>query len=233
MNIKLLRKKYPKFIYRDYSYKISKKSLEIFFDFEIEPSSERSGNKVLTKQGSSISFKPRLVIENIDNSQIKKVKKEILDNLVFHLGLIELLSYWKATCSKEIEIRKHNLNKEQIKWWKDLIINGMGQFFYENKINWRVPKFLEITPIPAETGSLPISQKRLKKRVLIPVGGGKDSIVTLKILKKTKFPIECFSLNPTNNAKRVMRLAGCSNPIIVERRIDPKLLELNRKGLKE
>ena len=162
MNIKLLRKKYPKFIYKDYSYKVSKKGLEIFFDFEIEP---------------SIFFKPKVVIENIDQSQIKKIKKEILNNLVFHLGLIELLSYWKATCSKEIEIRKHNLNKEQIKWWKDLIINGMGQFFYENKINWRVPKFLEITSSPAETGSLTAFHGRLKKRVLIPVGGGKDSIV--------------------------------------------------------
>jgi len=56
------------------------------------------------------------------------------DNLVFNLGLIELLSYWKATCSREIEVQTHNLDKDQINWWKDLIFEGMGQFFYENKI---------------------------------------------------------------------------------------------------
>ena len=214
MKAKVLRKKYPKFIYRDYSYKVSKKSLEIFFDFQIEP---------------DIYFKPKLVIENIDKSQIKKIKKRVLDNLVFNLGLIELLSYWKATSSREIEIQNHNLNKEQIKWWKDLIMNGMGQFFYENKINWRVPNFLTINSKVKENRSLKAFSGKLGKEVLVPVGGGKDSIVTLEILKKAN-KIKCFSLNPTENAEKVMKIAGCEDPIIVKREIDPKLLELNQKG---
>ncbi|XOA43117.1 MAG: hypothetical protein ACKKMO_01420 [Candidatus Nealsonbacteria bacterium] len=215
MKAKFLRKKYPKFIYKDYSYKISKKSFEIFFDFKIEP---------------NFIFKPKLVIENINKSRIKKIKKEVLNNLVFHLGLIELLSYWKVTCSPKIEIRKHSLNKKQIKWWKDLIINGMGQFFYENKINWQSSNFIDINSKSTETRSLQIFPGRLKNRVLAPVGGGKDSIVTLEILKKTKFPIRCFSLNTTNSAKKVMKVAGCKKAIIVKRTIDPKLMELNRQG---
>jgi len=215
MKAKVLRKKYPKFIYKDYSYKVSKKSLEIFFDFEIE---------------ALASFKPKLIIENIDGSQVEKIKKQVLDNLVFNLGLIELLSYWKATCSPIIEIKKRNLNKEQIKWWKNLIIDGMGQFFYENKINWRAPNFLTINSKIPENEPLEIFRGMLKKQVLTPVGGGKDSIVTLEILKKVKFPIRCFSLNPTNNSSKLMKIAGCSDPIIVKREIDPRLLELNQKG---
>ncbi len=215
MNVKTLRNKYQKFIFHDYSYKISEKSLEIFFDFEISP---------------GITFKPSVIIENINKSQIKKVKKPVLDNLIFHLGLIELLSYWKATCSPKIEVKKHSLNKEQVKWWKELIIDGMGQFFYENKINWRTSNFLTISSILPEKEPPAAFQKRLDNQVLVPIGGGKDSIVTLEILKKTNFPISCFSLNPTENAKRVMKMAECKDMIIVKRKIDPKLLELNKEG---
>ncbi|MFQ6049815.1 MAG: hypothetical protein ACE5J0_02120, partial [Candidatus Paceibacterales bacterium] len=149
-----LRKKYPKFIYENYSYKISKKNLEIFFNFKIEP---------------NIQFKPKVTVKNINKSQIKKVGERVLNNLVFHLGLIEILSYWKATCSPEIKIKAGFLNKEQLGWWKNLIINGLGQFFYENKINFKASNFLKITPIISNKNNLTRTVLvKLKKRVLVP-----------------------------------------------------------------
>jgi hypothetical protein len=76
------------------------------------------------------------LIEGINEKEIKRVGERALKNLIFNLGMIEALSYWKATCSPKIEILAGNLNKEQIRWWKDLIFKGMGQFFFENKINF-------------------------------------------------------------------------------------------------
>jgi len=157
------------------------------------------------------------------------VGDRVVDNLVFHLGLIELLSYWKAACSPEIEIKAGPLNQEQIKWWKDLIINGMGQFFYENKIDFTKPNFIKIIPINV-AGAHNNYVAGARDRVLVPVGGGKDSVVTLEILKRAGKKINCFSLNPTEAAQKIMKIAGCEKPIIVERKIDPKLLELNQKG---
>jgi hypothetical protein len=52
----------------------------------------------------------------------------------------------------------------------------------------------------------------------------------LELLRQAKKEIKCFSLNPTEAAKKIMKIVGCKEPIIVERKIDPKLLELNRKG---
>jgi len=215
--IDILRKKYPKFVYKKYSYQISDKNLEIFFGFKIE---------------HNIFFKPKLIIKNVKESQIKKVGKRVLDNLVFHLGLIEMLSYWKATCSPEILIEAGYLGKEQIKWWKDLINRGMGQFFYENKIDFRKPNFLKFN-VTRKDFVTNVTRKdfvTLKKGVLVPVGGGKDSVVTLEILKKAERNIQCFVLNPTEAAKKIMKIANCGNQIIVKREIDEKLLELNRKG---
>ncbi|MBZ9569443.1 hypothetical protein KJA16_00790 [Patescibacteria group bacterium] len=213
----ILRKKYPRFIYENYSWKISGKDLKISFDF---------------RTGSDIKFRPEVVIKNIDKNQIKRMGEGILDNLVFHLGLVEILSYWKATCSPEIEILAGFLNKEQIRWWKNLIIKGMGQFFYENKIDFLKPNFLKIISDRKDntTRTVLVIREELKNRILVPVGGGKDSIVTLEILKKTKRNITCFSLSPTKASKKIMKIAGCKKPIIVKRKIDKKLLELNQKG---
>ena len=212
---KILRKKYPKFIYKNYSYRISKNNLEISFNFEIKP---------------NIFFRPEIIIENIDKN-LSRLSLNKLNNLIFHLGLMEIPSYWKATCSPEIEIKAGALNKEQINWWKDLIMNGMGQFFYENKIDFRKPNFLKIKTKPIRVNSTIVKLSLINsKKVLVPVGGGKDSVVTLELLKKAKKNIQCFSLNPTKAAQKIMKIGGYKKPIVVRRKIDEKLLELNQRG---
>ncbi len=213
MKAKEFQKKYPKFIYRDYSYKISKNNLEIFFDFRIEP---------------DIFFKPKIIIENIDKNKLKKAGESVLDNLVFNLGLIEMLSYWKATCSKEIEVRAGSLDQSQIRWWKELISNGMGQFFYENKVDWKIVKTLKFSG--SKKTRFEAFKNKISNKVLLPIGGGKDSAVSLEILKKNLKNITCFSLNPTDSAEKIMKISGCKKPITVRRKIDSKLLQLNRKG---
>jgi len=240
MDLKKLQKKYPRFIYEKYSHKISGNNLEIFFDFKIEPNpaSQQAGYE------TSIKFQPKIVIENINKLQIEKVGDSVLNNLIFNLGLIEMISYWKATCSSEIVVEAGFLNSEQIKWWKNLFIKGMGQFFYENKINFIVSNFFQIKNSPClfnlnlknHQSENPAAAVILdgpflrKNEVLVPVGGGKDSAVTLELLKRTGKNIRCFSLNPTRAALKTMKVAGCKKPIVVRRKIDKKLLELNRKG---
>ena len=208
MGLRQLQKKYPRFIYESYSYKNSGKDLKISFNFKVDP---------------GISFNPTLTIKSIPKLSLAK-----FDNLVFHLGLIEMISYWKAACSPEIAVKAGYLNSEQIKWWQDLVMSGMGQFFFENKIPFQKPKFVTVKNLPGK-----IISNSSAKGILVPVGGGKDSAVTLELLSafsKKKIGIRCFSLNPTGAAKKIMKISGCKKPIVVERKIDRKLLELNRKG---
>lgn len=207
-----LRKKYPKFVYKRYSYKISGGNLEIFFDFEIEP---------------DIKFQPKVVIIGAGKPNFFKN----LDNLIFHLGLIEIPSYWKAVCSPIIEIKAGYLNKEQIKWWKKLFIEGMGQFYYENKIDWRPKDFLKIAPSKnAPRFNLYRGKPNFSNRYLVPFAGGRDSIVTLESLKKEKASIALFTVNPIEKIQKAVKVSGIKKQIIVQRIIDKKLLELNKKG---
>lgn len=211
----ILRKKYPKFIYQNFNWKALKNSLKIWFDFRIEP---------------DIKFKPKILIQNLTRNEIERVGERILNTLIFNLGLIESLSYWKATCSPEILILAGDLKKEQIQWWKNLILKGMGQFFYENKINFLEPNFIKISSNLNSNFINPKFSTIVKNRVLIPVGGGKDSIVTIEYLKKMKKNLVLFCLNPQWHQKRIVKISGIKEKVFVKRKIDKKLLELNRKG---
>lgn len=213
----ILRKKYPSFIYQKYFWKISKRNLSIWFDFKIEP---------------NLKFQPKVIIKNVNRERLNQIGEEILNNLVFHLGLIEILSYWKTTCSPEIVIKAGFLNKKQIRWWKDLIIKGMGQFFYENKIDFTKPNFLKIISKSNNHTKRTAVKKLslLQNRILVPVGGGKDSILTLEKLKAQGNEIGCFLVNPTEVMRKIVKVAKIKDLIIVKREIDPALLELNKRG---
>ena len=206
MKLQQLRKKYPRFVFEKYSYRISGKNLEVFFNFKIGP---------------DISFRPKIVIKNIQG------KVNNLENLIFHLGLMEIPTYWKATCSPEVIIRAGFLNREQISWWKSLIIKGMGQFFFENKIDWQSKNFLKIKS--ESNNKHKVFNGKLKNRYLVPFSGGRDSIVTIELLKK-KLKTALFLVNPNEQIKKAAKVTNIKKQIIVQRIIDKKLLALNKKG---
>ncbi|MFA5355642.1 MAG: hypothetical protein WC302_02870 [Candidatus Paceibacterota bacterium] len=202
MKLAELQEKYPKFSYSSYSFEISGKDLGISFVFKT----------------GDIIFNPSLKIKNVP----AEFNKRGLENLVFNLGIAEMISYWKSASSPLIEIECGEIGPEQKKFWKLVIKKGMGQFFFENKIKPFVPEIVSFGK------KLETDAEKKNESYLVPVGGGKDSIVTLEILKKRE-KIQCFSLNPTESTMKVMEIAGC-DPVIAERKIDSKLLELNQKG---
>ncbi|MDO8487591.1 MAG: hypothetical protein Q7S45_04805 [Candidatus Curtissbacteria bacterium] len=204
--VKILREKYPVFEYSSFSYKKKAKSLVISFLFKIRP---------------DIVFEPVLEIKNVDNF-------ENIENFIFHLGLIEMLSYWKVTCSPLIKIKAGSLNQKQINWWKNLLIKGLGEFFYQNDIDFKEEDFVRIES--AGKKLFQYDKVGHKDRYLILNGGGRDSVVSLEFLKELKKQTKILMLNPTQAQLAVTRVSGVDNPIIVKREIDKRLLDLNQKG---
>jgi len=209
-----LRKKYPKFVYENFNYKFSNNDLKIVFSFVIKP---------------GIRFKPEILIKNVVQKNLGNINKDTLDNFIFNLGLIEIPSYWKLTCSPIIEIRAGYLNKDQIRWWKNIFIEGMGQFYYENKIDWRTKNFLNIYS-QSESKPSKLFLGKLKNRYLVPFAGGRDSIVTLEDLKKKNKEIALFTVNPIEKILQAVKVSGIKQQIVVKRALDKKLLKLNKKG---
>lgn len=210
------RDNYWEFIYESYNYWINESTIDIEFHFIIPGLAE---------------FKPSWTISKKNSSYNEP--DAVLDNLVFSLGLVELISYWKTTCSPRVHIRCGKLSEDQIDWWKKLYKKGLGEFFYLNGITVD-DDFMEIF-----TEYDPVEDKSLKKgklvfaneKVLVPIGGGKDSITSLEILAddKDRYP---YIINPRGATIDTVNVAklGEDKRIIANRTLDKNMLELNKLG---
>lgn len=209
------RQEFPVFTFQTYSFQVNNEALEAEFVFDMSGEYE---------------FKPTLKLPRRNFYHFEKLSKEALENFVFHIGMVELISYWKAACPPQLIIKPHSLNKEQIAWWKKLYFHGLGEFFYLNGIDATEDNFMQITTEGAPTK--PISSELSEAKVLIPVGGGKDSIVTLELLKTANFDTIPFVLNPREASQRTIEIAGFSmeDSIVINRGLDKQLIDLNEEG---
>jgi 7-cyano-7-deazaguanine synthase in queuosine biosynthesis len=207
-----LRAKHPVFTYESFSYAVHEGALHIEWVFSLAP---------------DIVFRPKLQIPTPDNYSL-----ESLDSFVFSIGMVELLSYWKAACSPTIIVKAGSLSPEQLEFWRDLLIHGMGEYFFQNDIDFTAPGFVEMQVVGEAqfmAQSKQESENRIPKNLLL-VGGGKDSVVALETVKATGEQAQVLLVNPTPAAIEVSRIAGYEQPIVVSRAIDPLLLELNERG---
>jgi UDP-N-acetyl-alpha-D-muramoyl-L-alanyl-L-glutamate epimerase len=210
-----LRKRYPAFVYEGYSIDPGKHSLRIRFDFSAHP---------------DLHFSPVMEFPERDFIQTDNISLEALQNLVFHIGMIECLSYWKATCSPRLIIKPFHLSNSQIDWWKNLYFHGLGEFFYLNGLEPNSDDFINIIcESNKKTTSFNLSSA---SGTLIPVGGGKDSVVSLELLKDKLKEVRPLIMNPREATLQTAFKAGFGEEEILEihRSIDPELLKLNEKG---
>jgi hypothetical protein len=155
---------------------------------------------------------------------------EKLDSFIFNVGMVEIISYWKAACSPQIIIKPYKLSEDQILWWKKLYYYGLGEFFYLNSLSTDIVNFVDIV---CESENLTKKQNFiLSDTYIVPIGGGKDSIVTLELLKEAGEVITPLILNPRGASLTTVNNAGFSleETIVINRKIDAELLELNEKG---
>lgn len=210
---KKLRKQYPFFCFQSYSIEASEQFLNIKFLFNL------SDTYFFTPM---MTFPLKYPISYQELSDI--------ENFAFHIGMIELISYWKSTCSPKIIIKPFFLNEEQIQWWKKLYFNGLAEFFYYNSIKTDMHTFVNIE-IDSEI-EIQMTKSKFHDSIIIPIGGGKDSIVTLELLKQTNCKIIPLFLNTNIARNKTISNAGydLKECIEIQREIHPGLLNLNNKG---
>lgn len=211
------REKYKEFYYNSYSINEDDEAIYLEYEFEIPG---------LTK------FMPKLSILKKE-MQFKSLENNYVKNMVFNIGLIELISYWKSTCSPKIIIKCGYLNEEQINWWKKLYFYGLGELLYTNNIKTNINDLLDIKCL--ESNKEIISDENIEDNFegyIVPIGGGKDSVVTLETLKIDRNQDYCLIINPKPVTLKCAEIAGLgyNNIIEIKRSIDQNLIELNKKG---
>ena len=182
--------------------------------------------------GDSIVFTPHSVIKyhpDFDDFFANNSSLQLLENFVFAIGMIELISYWKCCCCPVIKVKAGNLSEEEILFWKKIYYHGLGEFFYCNSIETFMNEFVTIVSLEKKQGK-PLPFFNLKDETIVPVGGGKDSVVTLEILKKHE-KVTPLIINPRGATLDTIKTGGFEHNFFeINRNIDPLLLKLNEQG---
>lgn len=149
-----------------------------------------------------------------------------LDRLLKALHLAAGISYYKAYCPDHILVKNQSLSQAEADFFNKFYLNGLGEFAVENDLDLRpVIKF----PVETPYAPKPLAVL-LNKKSVVPIGGGKDSLVSLEILRQSGQDFRPIAINAGRPILEVIDRAGCQNPILIRRKIDPKLFELNDQG---
>ncbi|MBQ9472843.1 MAG: UDP-N-acetylmuramoyl-L-alanine--D-glutamate ligase [Bacteroidales bacterium] len=211
---KSLRQQHKLFTYESFSYKFDSEGMCMSFNFSV---------------GDTIHFRPTARIPR-RNFLAESLPGEVADLLVFNIGMIELISYWKCLCPPTVRIVPCKLCDEQLAFWRKLYYNGLGEFFYTNGIKATEQDFMKIECTGTrDMGPVDIT---LGNGYLVPVGGGKDSVVSLELLREANVPMRPLIMNPRGATTLCAQRAGFSpdDTLVVNRTLDSTMLELNRQG---
>ncbi len=157
---------------------------------------------------------------------LDQVAPETRGPLLRLLSLAASLSYFKAFAPGRIEVAGGLTTRER-QFLDELTKNGLGEFAYLNEL----PEVFQtriagptLREEPTSAGESPVPQ-----RVLVAVGGGKDSIVSIEALKTAGYEVGLFSVNGYKPIEDTAVAAGI--PLqTARRRLDPELFRLNAEG---
>lgn len=210
------RSEYKEFYYNSFSLTEDGDAIFLEYDFEIP---------------GLTNFNPKIKILK-KNMNFKSIDTVYAKNMAFNIGMIELISYWKCCCSPKIIVKCGFLDNNQINFWKKIYFYGLGELFFTNNIKTDIESFVNIECLKNDNE---FNYKVIEDEsdgYIVPIGGGKDSVVTLETLKINKNRDFALIINPKPVTRKCAEIAGLADNNIIEvyRAIDKRLIDLNSRG---
>ena len=169
------------------------------------------------KSGIAKTFTDKLFLKDLAPSLWGKVPSAVLESTLQALLIMIGINYWCVFPTSDIRIEGFRLTREQAQFWDSIYLNGLAEFFYEMKIDFR-----KLIAFPYDESFIAPESVRFERpvRALLLNGAGKDSILSAEILKASNTPFDFFTSNPTPAHKRIGKLVGVKT-ISVDHRRDP------------
>ena len=195
------------------SYKFEPAKRRIIFNYETE-----------FKDKKPLFFTETIILPTIPKIGVneKKAVNKLLEALHIVLGI----SYYKFYCPPAVAFAKAGatLSKREANFWNIVYKNGLGEFFYKNKLDPKTsPKFPYSKNVKTTNYLIPIKNSRC----LLGIGGGKDSIVVAELLKERNFDITAFSVQTNKSSELVDDIIDTIGikSLKIKRVLDPKVFD--------
>ena len=138
------------------------------------------------------------------------------------------LSYYKVAAPSRYVISLEGMTQAGVDYLQVALREGLAEYAYRNEFQGLLsPEIVLEAPLAEQW---PVDQHLTPSGdPLVPIGGGKDSVVTVELLAAARMHPVQFAVNPNKIMYRVGRIKG--HPVLAaSRSLDPHLLELNAVG---
>ena len=152
---------------------------------------------------------------------------DLLEIALQHLFLMAGISYYKAYLAPHIRVEQGEPTTQLRHFLETTYQKGLGEFWYVNRLDPRTP-----VTFPAGSGEHKLdnaAKTSAESRLLVGIGGGKDSLVSVELLKNTGFDVATWSLGHRKQLTPLVKRVGLTH-YWVDRTWDRRLLDLNKQG---
>lgn len=140
-----------------------------------------------------------------------------LTAVVLGVSYFKLRAPYRIVIPFPLTVREHDFTL-------DVYENGLGEFYARNNLK----RFGEIEiDDPEDLGPAPAAPS-LRDRALLPIGGGKDSLVSVQLLDAAGVDFTPFAVNPKGPIVGSVDKIGRS-PLYVSRKLDPEMIRLGKE----
>jgi hypothetical protein len=152
-------------------------------------------------------------------------RREAFEAALDLLHLVAGVSYFKAGVPPEIVVETRALDRPIASFLDALYLHGLGEFAYQNKLDLRGR-----IVFPHDAGARADARRvGLPRRTLVPIGGGKDSLVSVEILKRANDPATAVWIG--NSPLIAACAARTGLPMLnIGRELSPILFDYNKAG---
>lgn len=141
------------------------------------------------------------------------------------LHLIAGISYYKAAIPPAIRIEGAGIDAATADRLDTVYLHGLSEFAYQNHLDLRGRIAFPATAMAAA----PPPALELPRRTLVALGGGKDSLVTVEMLRTLGEPMTAVWVGQSGLIAATASATGL--PVLnIQRSLSPLLFEMNRNG---
>jgi hypothetical protein len=172
-------------------------------------------------------------------AEVLDADRERLEGLLSLLHWVAGVSYFKTALPPRVSCETGAPPPAAARLLEALYSEGLGELAYTNGLqalprpSFPAESSPAVGPDLVAAGSeqlgAGVCEERPLERVLVPVGGGKDSAVALEIVRASGADLALFSVGDALPIARTVAAAGLRR-LLAERTLDPGLAALNRVG---
>jgi len=175
----------------------------------------------------TIFFTEKIHFSHPHFSPRSTLDSRIIDNFLFGIHIALGISYYKFFPTKNLVVRSGKIDTFQQHFWETFYRNGLGEFLFENSIN---PT--ELFRFSSESNKNHTKIPFLsQEKYLVPIGWGKDSIVTIELLRRKNIDFDLFTFSTKDHIlyEHTQKISE-KNRLFIRRTLSENIPELLKNG---